>query len=121
MRERLDVLGYTTSRANAELNRYCAQDETIERSQFDAWTAAMVAPVDENEEWPDQPQEPRTWLDVRWIVRLLLVPETDFPASHKTTCASKPGDTRALESASPSAAASAKPLSATASTAVSRG
>lgn len=72
MRERLDVLGHTTARANAEMDRYCAEETTIDRPQFESWMAAMVAPVDEDGDWPDQLEEPHVWVDGRLMVRLLL-------------------------------------------------
>lgn len=72
MRERLDVLGHTAARANAEVNRYCAEEMTIDRPQFESWVGAMVAPVAADDDWPDQPEEPHMWVDGRLMVRLLL-------------------------------------------------
>lgn len=64
MRERLDVLGHTKARADAEVDRYCAEETSIDRAQFESWIAAMVAPVDADDDWPDQPEEPHVWWTV---------------------------------------------------------
>lgn len=71
MRDRLDVLGFTSARARAEVERYVASAEDAQVGELDAWIVRMVEVMDDDE-WRDIGDVPFMFIDSRWPLRLLL-------------------------------------------------
>lgn len=70
MRQRLEVLGYSLTAAQADIDRFYADSKGPAEERIDVWIATMVATIDD--EWAEVGEVPFVALDERLVLRLLL-------------------------------------------------